>query len=102
MAKVRDPGEEEVRVKVYRKEGKRTGGSQVSQQLVYCLHQQTERLTQHCNTQASLSLPSHTVQTNLLFFSFIQIFIFAKMFAKIVQTFSFLHFSFQIFAKMRK
>jgi hypothetical protein len=38
MAKVRDPGEEEVRVKVYREEGKRRGGSPVSQQLVYCLH----------------------------------------------------------------
>jgi hypothetical protein len=70
MAKVRDPGEEEVRVKVYREEGKRTGGSQVSQQLVYCLHQQTERLTQHCNTQASLSLPSPTVETKMPFFFF--------------------------------
>jgi hypothetical protein len=38
MAKVRDPGEEQVRVKVYSEEGKRTGGSQVSQQLVNCLH----------------------------------------------------------------
>jgi len=84
MAKVRDPGEEEVRVKVYGEEGKRTGGSQVSQQLVYCLHQQTERLTQHCNTQASLSLLSHPVEKKMPFFSFIKILIFAKMFAKIV------------------
>jgi hypothetical protein len=90
MAKVRDPGEEEVRVKVYREEGKRTCGSQVSKQLVYCLHQQTERLTQHCNTQASLSLPSQTVETKNSLFRFHKFFkIFAEIFAKIVQTFSF-------------